>query len=186
MCVREKFWWIRHGLLNLYSYNRKTMEVYRWGQKMNKMVGKMIWKLRERLQINQEYLAKGIISASDLSRVELGTKEIDYFELEAIFQRMGKSLDKLELVLSRREYHLLCLREEIEKSFEKQAYEKVEALLDTYRGYNSSKRNVHRQYVRSVKAILQYLKEKNAQEALDEFDACLEITCEKWKETEWA
>lgn len=146
----------------------------------------MMWKLRERLHINQEDLAKGILSAADLSRVEHGTKEIDYFELEALFQRMGKSLDKLELVLSRKEYQLLCIREKIEEALEKNQYEEVDSLLDEYMAYNSSKRNMHQQYSRIVKGILQYLREKNGHDVLNKLDACLEITCENWKETEWA
>lgn len=146
----------------------------------------MMWKLRERLHINQEDLAKGILSAADLSRVEHGTKEIDYFELEALFQRMGKSLDKLELVLSRKEYQLLCIREKIEEALEKNQYEEVDSLLDEYMAYNSSKRNMHQQYSRIVKGILQYLREKNGHDVLSKLDACLEITCENWKETEWA
>lgn len=146
----------------------------------------MMWKLRERLHINQEDLAKGILSAADLSRVEHGTKEIDYFELEALFQRMGKSLDKLELVLSRKEYQLLCIREKIEEALEKNQYEEVDSLLDEYMAYNSAKRNMHQQYSRIVKGILQYLREKNGHDVLTKLDACLEITCENWKETEWA
>ena len=60
---------------------------------INKL-GKMIFSLREQQHISGKDIARGIISVADFSRIENGEKEVDLIILEALFERMGKSLDK--------------------------------------------------------------------------------------------
>lgn len=40
---------------------------------------------------------RGILRDAELSKVEKGKMEIDRMHLEVLFQRIGKSVDKLEL-----------------------------------------------------------------------------------------
>ena len=65
---------------------------------MGKRLGHMIREFREKQGRTIEEAARGLLSAAELSRVENGTKEIEYLIMEALFETYGKSLDKLEFV----------------------------------------------------------------------------------------
>ena len=80
---------------------------------MNKQVGKMLSALRIQAGISLSQLSRGIIGKSELFRIENGEKEADRVELEALFQRMGKSVDKLEFLVSVTEYLYLKKRQEL-------------------------------------------------------------------------
>ena len=54
----------------------------------------MIREFREKQGRTIEEAARGLLSAAELSRVENGTKEIEYLIMEALFETYGKSLDK--------------------------------------------------------------------------------------------
>ena len=63
---------------------------------MVQQLGRMLFYEREKMGETQRNIAEGIISIPELSRVESGGMEIDYFTLQALFERLGKSVDKLE------------------------------------------------------------------------------------------
>jgi len=64
---------------------------------MGKRLGHMIREFREKQGRTIEEAARGLLSAAELSRVENGTKEIEYLIMEALFETYGKSLDKLDI-----------------------------------------------------------------------------------------
>lgn len=66
---------------------------------MGKRLGHMIREFREKQGRTIEEAARGLLSAAELSRVENGTKEIEYLIMEALFETYGKSLDKLEILI---------------------------------------------------------------------------------------
>lgn len=92
---------------------------------MMKQLGVMLCKEREKLGEIQKNIAIGIISMSDLCRVESGELEIDYFTLQALFERLGKSIDKLELAVSSDEYKSIAYRAKIERSIEEWDHEQL-------------------------------------------------------------
>ena len=68
---------------------------------MGKRLGHMIREFREKQGRTIEEAARGLLSAAELSRVENGTKEIEYLIMEALFETYGKSLDKLEICITK-------------------------------------------------------------------------------------
>ena len=53
---------------------------------MGKKLGYMIHELREKQGRTIENAARGLLSEAELSRVENGTKEIEYLVMEALFE----------------------------------------------------------------------------------------------------
>ena len=53
---------------------------------MGKRLGHMIREFREKQGRTIEEAARGLLSAAELSRVENGTKEIEYLIMEALWQ----------------------------------------------------------------------------------------------------
>lgn len=70
-------------------------------------MGKLIRQMRKQQGMTQERLGSGILSKSVLSRVENGAREPDVFALNALFHRMGASLEYFEIVVSSWEYEQL-------------------------------------------------------------------------------
>ncbi|MDE7327119.1 MAG: helix-turn-helix transcriptional regulator [Lachnospiraceae bacterium] len=68
--------------------------------------GKMIRQLREEQNISLEKLARGFCSKQALSNMERGDVEMDKLLMDLILQRLGKSTDRQEPILSWETYHL--------------------------------------------------------------------------------
>lgn len=150
---------------------------------MMKQLGVMLCKEREKLGEIQENIAVGIISISDLCRVESGELEIDYFTLQALFERLGKSIDKLELAVSSEEYESVAYRAEIERSIEEWDHGRLTKLMSDYFKHNDKKRPIHRQYMAAMQAIIWYVKEQDYTSCLRGMEQALAHTlCGDWRQ----
>ena len=143
---------------------------------MIQQLGVMLFKEREKMREPQKNIAKGIISISELCRVERGEKEIDYFTLQALFERLGKSIDKFELAVSDSEYESIAYRAEIEHGIEKRDVEALEKLLSKYGDYNDEKRPIHRQYRMAMEAMACYVRERDYMVCLHMMEEALACT----------
>lgn len=126
---------------------------------MIKQLGIMLCKEREKMGETQKSVAEGIISISELCRVERGEQEIDYFTLQALFERLGKSIDKLELAVSDGEYEAVAYRIEIERSIKKWDSEMLVDLISGYYACNDDGRSIHRQYRQIMGAMARYMQD---------------------------
>ena len=117
---------------------------------INKL-GKMIFSLREQQHISGKDIARGIISVADFSRIENGEKEVDLIILEALFERMGKSLDKFELALPEEEFRIIKIRIQIITAL--QRVENIDKLVNVYESSVDMGKTIHQQFVMMVKAI---------------------------------
>lgn len=150
---------------------------------MLQQLGMMLFYEREKMGETQKNIAEGIISNSELSRVESGELEIDYFMLQALFERLGKSIDKLELVVSGSEYDAIAYRIEIERSIENWDSVLLRALLRKYPSYNDEKRPVHRQYMTMLYAIGWYVSDHDYASCLHWMEIALMTTLgEEWQQ----
>lgn len=143
---------------------------------MVQQLGIMLCKEREKMGEIQKNVAKGIINISDLCRVECGELEIDYFTLQALFERLGKSIDKLELAIPSDEYESIAYRSEIERSIEQRNHERLTKLLSNYYAYNEKKRSIHRQYFAAMQAMVWYVKEQDYASCLHGLEQALTYT----------
>ena len=92
-------------------------------------IGEQIMKLREQKQIFLENLALGICTAESLRNIELGKETVSKLFTEIIFQRLGKSTDKLELILSEDVYEEDRLKEQYEELLERGEGKQAELIL---------------------------------------------------------
>lgn len=70
-------------------------------------------KVRKEKKVGQEALSKGICSPQQISKLEQGKVVPDFFLLEILLQRLGKTPDKLEIVLSGDEFDEIMARDDI-------------------------------------------------------------------------
>lgn len=98
----------------------------------DKNSGKMIFTLRSHYKISMEKLAKGICSITSLSRFESCERIPDKLLLDALLQRLGKSSDKLEAIMTVADYRLFVHREKIEECIITEDYKTAKELLSEY------------------------------------------------------
>lgn len=152
---------------------------------MHNKIGYMLFNLREKAGISQKNLGRGVLSVTELSRVESGQRRIDRLHLEALFQRIGKSLDKLELAMSMEEYRLLELKHALLNQLIIGNTADTENMLKEYSSYIDMRKPLHSQAMLSLQAVRTYIEDKNDNEDAALFEKALGVTFPEWKEANY-
>ncbi len=77
-------------------------------------IGRMVQSLRLSKGISQDDLCRGICSVSTLSRLEAGERRPNILEFNALLQRIGKSTEHINIVLTIEEFEYFVKRRNIE------------------------------------------------------------------------
>jgi len=144
--------------------------------------GKIISSLRIDYKISLKVLAKGLCSISTLSRIEMCERIPDKLLLDAILQRLGKSSDKLEVVMTMSDHKLYLQREEIEESIIGGDYKKAKNLLDGYSKKREAREAVHKQYILKIKAVLYELDDKDIEKSREYIEMAIRTTMKEGEE----
>lgn len=149
---------------------------------MNKEnVGGIILTLRTKMGISQIDLCKGLCTNRTLSRIELGERIPDKLLLDALLQRLGKSPDKLETILTEKEYMLYCQRRAIETDIINYEFESARVKLADYRKQKECKDTLQRQYIGKITAVLADEAEHNVIKSINILRKTAEITMPHWE-----
>ena len=95
-------------------------------------IGEIIWQLRIENGLTIEQLSNGICAISELSKIEQNVIFADCFLIDRLFARMGKSVERLEYVLTVESYELYELRQLIQEYICSGSYKEAEKLLWQY------------------------------------------------------
>ena len=123
----------------------------------NNKLGVAIQYFRETYQVSQFRLCKGLCSIATLSRIESGERDVDSLLLETILERLGKTPNQFELILTDLDYKFYQKREALKSLIKNKQIEEVESLLNTYEKMAYKKGNVHKQFIMRCKALLNEL-----------------------------
>lgn len=151
---------------------------------MKNTVGYLLKELREDASRTIQNTARGIINPSDLSKLESGEKDVEYLALEALFETLGKCIDKLELAVTQEEYELLQLREDIVDGLEQGNFLEVDRLILLYQKKANCRKPLHEQYIKQVQALNNYQKNQDKQQVLHALEEALKITCMGYREND--
>ena len=91
-----------------------------------KEIGRMLYQLRTKRGISQEELCQGICSIATLSRFESGERRPDIFVFHALFQRVGKSTEHINVMLTIEEFTYFVKRRNIGMLISKGEFEQAE------------------------------------------------------------
>ncbi len=145
-------------------------------------VGKMLLKLREKMGVSQTQLGQGLAEVVEISRLEGGDNEPDILLVEALFQRLGKSVDKLELVISGVEYRRTLLRSLILEGLQEEEYEVAESLIKEYERFQDGDKPLHRQFLQWMRTLHGYFTHGDKAACAKGLENALEITFPQWRE----
>ena len=143
-------------------------------------IGSLLRYEREKKNISREKICHGLCTVPMLYKLEENKCETDKLLLDILFQRLGKSSDKLELIISSDEYEKLCMRDDIDDFICKRKWEQASELLEQYISCFDEKNNVHQMYYCRAKAYIEMQSERN-KEAFELIDKALGLTMSDWK-----
>ena len=147
------------------------------------MFGILIGDIRRKSGIRAEELAQGLCTLGMLKSYETGNREPEKLLADALFQRMGKSVDKYDVMLDADEYRLAVERAKIPEYLTKNRLKEAEGAMEAYRQKKGADKPLHLQYLSLMRAEL--LRKKNAplEEQKENIQNGLSQTIEKEKLT---
>lgn len=148
-------------------------------------IGEIIYKERVKLNVSQKALAHGIVSLAEFSRIEHGEQKNDLILFEAIFQRLGKSFQKMEVMLSVEEYRIFLIKELIRQNLFQNQYDLAISLLKEYDDTVELSKPLHQQYSLQMHTVCEYLQDRNIDICLSKFKTALSITFPEWMDADW-
>ena len=144
-------------------------------------VGDQIFELRKKTKITLEELAMGVCTPESLRNIELGKEAVSKLFLEIMFQRLGKSTDKLELIVSEE----VCEEEEqweyFEDCLERGDRAEAEKVLENFLMNMPKESNVHEMFYCRNKAYTELRIENNPTQAKEWMQRALDITMPGWQ-----
>lgn len=111
-------------------------------------------KLRVSQNITLKELSRGLCSISTLSRIESGEREPDYMLFDSLISRLGKDSKKWDLILKENDKRLLQKRLYMEYLIQMGEWDKLKCELKNYESFDGVEKNLHKQYICMVWAIL--------------------------------
>ena len=145
-------------------------------------IGAQIRELREKQNIPLEELALGICTVESLRNIELGKEAVNKLFMEIMFQRLGKSTDKLELIVSEGVYEEEELKDSFEECLERGDKDKAEEILSYFRKNASEDSNVYKMFYYRSMAYAEFRLKQNPVKAKKWLQKALDITMPGWQE----
>jgi len=127
-------------------------------------IGRTIMILRLDAGKSRDEISLGICSSTVLQRLETGERFADKKLIDALIQRLGKSSDKFEFVLGKREYEINQERNAIDHAFEAKDYDACRELLRQFEE-KWKEDNLNWQYIQKMKFLLGDLEYRTIEEA---------------------
>ena len=149
-------------------------------------IGELLLNIREKRGLSQRELSLGLCEGRELSKIETGNKVPDTFLLDALMSRLGKTADKLEYIVSEKDYHFWVRRAAIERALEKKQYKKVEKKLSQYEKALGEQNVLHFQYLDMIRAFLLWEDAKKEEDCIYWLESAMDRTLPFWrKEGVW-
>lgn len=139
-------------------------------------IGALIKYERVKQNISIEKLAKGICSESVIRRTEAGERGADFFVLDMIVSRLGRSDNKVELIQDEKDYELYELREKLTGEIENKNYDEAAKLLTEYEVLADIESPLHLQYIEMIKGFISEEKYRDFIEADRSYYQALTLT----------
>ena len=144
-------------------------------------VGDQIFELRKNTQITLEELALGVCTPESLRNIELGKETVSKLFMEIMYQRLGKSTDKLELIVSEEVYDEEEQWDYFEECLERGDRTEAERVLERLFVSMPKDSNVHEMFYCRNKAYAELRVGNNPTQAKEWMQRALDITMPGWQ-----
>ena len=120
----------------------------------SKEMGDILLQLRLQQNIPAKRLFSGICSHACLFRFESGETPIDHLTLKYLLTRLGKSINKVEMMYANDDLEFLTLNSMIEESLLSEDLDSAEALLEEALSSPEFSAPVYKQYLQKLRCVL--------------------------------
>lgn len=148
-------------------------------------IGQLISNERKRQNLPGEILTQGIGTKQSLYKFEIGQMQYDKLFSDILLQRLGRSSDKLEYILSWNEYRIECIRAWFEECVFKGKKKWAERALSLYEKKIQRLGAVQRMYIHRGQAMIAYWLDKDTAKAEYWLTEALNDTFLQWRENVW-
>ena len=139
-------------------------------------VGDQILELREQTQITLEELALGVCTPESLRNIEMGKETVSKLFMEIMYQRLGKSTDKLELIVSEEVYEEEEQWDYFEECLERGDWAGADKVLENFLANMPKDSNVHNMFYCRNRAYAELRIGNNPIKAKEWMQKALDIT----------
>ena len=136
-------------------------------------LGGLLLRLRKEAGFSQGLLCSGVCSVSRYARIEREELEPDFFLLDRLMGRLGKSVERLEYVMPLSVYRIYERRQDIQEAILYGKLDEAENLLDLYEKEKLAEGSLHRQYILQERAQVAWIREEDPDEILKLLDQAI-------------
>ncbi len=147
-------------------------------------VASLIERERVKAEMPEQQLIYGLGSRGILRKLEQAEAQSDKLLCDILLQRLGKSPDKLEYILSWQEYRKECIRSCFEDCVFKKNKRWAERVLKLYTE-KVEMRSVHQMYIYRAQGMIAYWIDRDLEQAEECFLHAIETTMPFWQEKDW-
>jgi len=117
-------------------------------------IGKLAEYLRKTKHLRMRDVYQGVCSETAYIRLETGESLPEFMTLSYIFSRMGKSVNKVSMMVGYKEYEIYCVQEKLEKAILEGRYQDAGKILDSYQKRKTAPLPPHQQYILKMRAAI--------------------------------
>ena len=136
-------------------------------------LGGLLLRLRKEAGLSQSLLCSGVCSVSRYARIEREELEPDFFLLDRLMGRLGKSVERLEYVMPLSVYRIYERRQDIQEAILHGRLSEAENLLALYEKEKLAEGSLHRQYILQERAQVAWIREEDPDEILKLLDQAI-------------
>lgn len=141
-----------------------------------KGIGQLLWNLREKEGVRQTQLCKGLCSHAKYVRIEYDQQEMDFFLIDRLMGRLGKSVERLTYVLPIEVYEIYELRQEIQQNICLGKWEEAEQCLEEYQKNRKAEEPLHQQFIEQEYAQIAWLRGESAETVCEHLEKAIAQT----------
>lgn len=142
----------------------------------SKEMGDIIFRLRTQQKIPGKKLCSGICSNSTLFRFESGETPIDYLSLKYLLSRLGKSINKIDNMLTIDGFEFLTIHSLMDEYLLSGDIASAESLLEESLDTKEFSEQVYKQYFQKVRCVILEKRGLSSSVLINEIISALEIT----------
>ena len=148
-------------------------------------LGDLIGKLRVKAGLSQRELCQGVCNVPTMCKIENGKTNTNVYNLEIFMQRLGRDINLyINTFLSKKEFELKQMRDEINVLLSEDRWEKAEILLKEIKDEKKFARGINIQFIKMAEASILLSKEgKYTERYLDMVYDALQISLPKFEKS---
>lgn len=143
------------------------------GDKMEKRIGELLYRLRKESDVTLEQLGQGLCSVSEMGKIEADQLTPDYFLLDRLFGRLGKSVDRFEFLLPLEVYEIYEKQFFIQRELCYGRYQESWEMLEQFKEEQAKERSLYRQFILKEKAQIIWISGGKKEEVLEFLQAAI-------------